>query len=96
MSEHRLVAVFARVFSRLYLIAGILFLVYGMISVTAIFLICLFACVVLFLIAMSLERDANSIKRDVEEAKRIKLRQRQVNRLKQDVEEKETMKMREA
>jgi hypothetical protein len=76
---------------------GIYFLVYETVySTIASFIFGLYLSVCFFGLAIGLEIDANTIKRDVEEAKRIKLRQRQVNRLKQDVEEKETMKMREA
>jgi hypothetical protein len=67
MSTHRLV-------SRLWLVAGMLWLVWGAFGSATVFLCGLCFCIWSFVFAMLLERDANRLKRDAEEEKIKKLR----------------------
>ena len=67
MSTHRLV-------SRLWLIAGILWLVWGTCGSATDFMCGICFSVWSFVFAMVLERDANRLKRDAEEEKIKKLR----------------------
>ena len=74
--------IFWTIFSRLSLIVGVCALVCGiMCSTLAGLILGFYFAVSFFIIAILFETYANSIKRDVEEAKRMKLRMKQQRRL---------------
>jgi len=75
LSKHRLV-------SRLWLIAGILWLVWGTLGSATDFLCGLCFCIWSFVFAMLLERNANRLKRDAKELERMKLRDAVTERIK--------------
>ena len=75
MSTHRLV-------SRLWLVAGVLWLVWGAFGSATVFLCGLCFCIWSFVFAMLLERNANRLERDAKEAERMKLRDAVTERIK--------------